>query len=88
LILDLPGRCSGREEFIVREAGKDFNTLPKLTHQDRNGEKMNEPITYSRPSISVLGSVAEMICGTHFKDHRGIVEATHRRILPAYDLDE
>jgi hypothetical protein len=49
---------------------------------------MNTPIAYSKPNIVVLGSVAEMIRGTLIKGHRGIIEAIHWRILPAYDLDD
>lgn len=49
---------------------------------------MNTPIAYSRPSISVLGSVAEVIRGTLIKGHRGVIEAVQWRILPAYDLDD
>jgi hypothetical protein len=49
---------------------------------------MNQTIAYGKPNIVILGSVAEMIRGTHIKGHRGVVEAIHWRILPAYDLDE
>lgn len=49
---------------------------------------MNQTIAYCKPKIVILGSVAEMIYGTHIKGHRGVVEAIHWRILPAYDLDE
>ena len=46
--------------------------------------KMNKTIAYCKPNIVVLGSVAEMICGTHIKGHSGIIEAIHRHIHPAY----
>ena len=49
---------------------------------------MNSTIAYCKPNITILGGVAEMIRGTHIKGHRGVVEAIHWRILPAYDLDE
>jgi hypothetical protein len=49
---------------------------------------MSQTIAYRKPSIVILGSVAEMIRGTHIKGHLGVVEAIHWRILPAYDLDE
>jgi hypothetical protein len=49
---------------------------------------MDQTIVYNKPNIAVLGTVAEMIRGTHIKGHRGVVEAIHWRILPAYDLDE
>jgi len=49
---------------------------------------MGEAIVYCKPNIVALGSVAEMIRGTLIKGHRGVVEAIHWRILPAYDLDE
>jgi hypothetical protein len=50
--------------------------------------RVDRTIAYCKPSIVILGSVAEMIRGTHIKGHRGIIEAIHWRILPAYDLDE
>lgn len=49
---------------------------------------MNETIAYCKPTIVVLGSVADMIRGTLIKGHRGILEAIHWRLLPAYDLDD
>ena len=49
---------------------------------------MNQTIAYCKPNMAVLGSVAEMICGTHIKGHTGIIEAIQWRINPAYDLDE
>ncbi len=49
---------------------------------------MNQTIVYCNPNIAVLGSVEEMIRGMHTKGHRGVIEAIHWRILPAYDLDE
>ncbi len=49
---------------------------------------MNEPIVYCKPSVVILGSIGEMICGTHIKGHTGIIEAIQWRIQPAYDLDE
>jgi hypothetical protein len=50
--------------------------------------KMNQTIAYCKPYVVILGSVAEMIRGTHIKGHTGIIEAIHWRINPAYDLDE
>ena len=49
---------------------------------------MNQPIACCKPNIVILGSMAEMIRGTHIKGHRGVVEAIHWCILPAYDLDD
>ncbi len=49
---------------------------------------MDQTIVYCKPNITVLGRVAEMIRGTHIKGYRGVVDAIHWRILPAYDLDE
>ncbi len=49
---------------------------------------MNHVIEYRRPLIVDLGSVMEVIRGTLIKGQRGIIEAIHWRILPAYDLDE
>ena len=49
---------------------------------------MNEMIAYYKPYVAVLGSIAEVICGTHIKGPTGVVEAIQRRIQPAYDLDE
>ena len=49
---------------------------------------MNKTIAYCKPNIVVLGSLAEMIRGTHIKGHTGIIEAILWRILPAYDIDE
>jgi hypothetical protein len=52
------------------------------------GPIMDQTIVYCKPNITVLGRVAEMIRGTHIKGYRGVVDAIHWRILPAYDLDE
>jgi hypothetical protein len=49
---------------------------------------MSQTIVYCKPSIVMLGTAVEMICGTHIKGHTGILEAVQWRILPAYDLDE
>lgn len=49
---------------------------------------MNVRNGYCKPNVVVLGSVGEMIRGTRIKGHRGVVEAIHWFILPAYDLDE
>ncbi len=49
---------------------------------------MSRIIAYCKPNVVVLGSVVEMIRGTHIKGHRGVVEAIHWHILPAYELDE
>jgi hypothetical protein len=38
--------------------------------------KMNKTIAYCKPNIVVLGSVAEMICGTLIKGHIGIIDGT------------
>jgi hypothetical protein len=43
---------------------------------------------YRKPVIVDLGSVMDLIRGTLIKGHRGIIEAIHWRIIPAYDLDE
>jgi hypothetical protein len=48
---------------------------------------MNQVIKYRKPIIVDLGSVMEVIGGTLIKGQRGIIEAIHWRILPAYDLD-
>ncbi len=49
---------------------------------------MNHVIRYRKPIIVDLGSVMEVIDGTLIKGQRGIIEAIHWRILPAYDVDE
>jgi len=49
---------------------------------------MNHAIRYRKPIIVYLGSVMEVIQGTLIKGQRGIIEAIHWRIIPAYDLDE
>jgi len=49
---------------------------------------MNQAIKYRKPVIVDLGSVMEVIRGTHIKGHRGIIETSHWRIIPAYDLDD
>jgi hypothetical protein len=49
---------------------------------------MNEIIAYCKPNVVVLGSVAEMICGTLVKGHSGVIESIQWRVVPAYDLDE
>ena len=36
---------------------------------------MNKPIAYRKPDVVILGSVAEIIRGTHIKGHTGIIEA-------------
>ena len=49
---------------------------------------MKDPRTYCKPTIVELGKVEDVIQGTLIKGHRGIIEAIHWRILPAYDLDD
>jgi len=89
LMLEIPGRCSDRENLSYAELGRISMTLRELLVLTKTGhKKMSEIIAYCKPNITVVGSVAEMTRGTHIKGHRGIVEATHWRILPAYDLDE
>jgi hypothetical protein len=51
-------------------------------------KKQHKVIEYRKPVMVDLGSVTEIIRGTLIKGHRGIIEAIHWRILPAYDLDE
>jgi len=49
---------------------------------------MNPPVEYRKPIIVDLGSLKEVIRGTHIKDHRGIFENLHWKMIPAYDLDD
>ena len=49
---------------------------------------MNKTIAYCNPNVVVLGSIAEMICGTYIKGPTGVIEAIQWHIQPAYDLDE
>lgn len=49
---------------------------------------MDQVTEYLKPVIVDLGSVMEVICGTLIKGQRGIIEAIHWCILPAYDLDD
>jgi hypothetical protein len=49
---------------------------------------MSELVKYSKPIVVELGSVKKLICGTYIKGHRGIIEAVHWRMIPAYDLDD
>ena len=50
---------------------------------------MNEcATTYSKPTVSELGSAVEVICGTIIKGPIGLLESFHWRIAPAYDLDD
>ena len=51
-------------------------------------KNVNHVIEYPKPVIVDLGSLMEVIRGTLIKGHRGIIEAIHCRVLPAYDLDE
>lgn len=50
--------------------------------------RMNSTITHCKPNITILGSVAEVICATHIKGLTGAIEAIQWRINPAYGLDE
>jgi hypothetical protein len=43
---------------------------------------------YRKPVIVNLGSMMEVIRGTLTKDHRGIIETIHWKMIPAYDLDD
>jgi hypothetical protein len=66
-------------------------SLPKLPIKrvlvgDR--KNMNHALGYRKPVIVDVGSVMQVIGGTLIKGHRGIIEAIHWRIIPAYDLDE
>jgi len=49
---------------------------------------MNQLIEYRKPVIVDLSSVMEIIRGTLIKGQRGIIEAIHWRILPAYEVDD
>jgi len=49
---------------------------------------MNQLIEYRKPVIVDLSSVMEIIQGTLIKGQRGIIEAIHWRILPAYEVDD
>jgi len=77
-------------QFSSEEAYQDWSTAlvasaPKETRSEMND---NGKVAYCKPNVMVLGSVMEVIRGTLIKGHRGIIEAIHWRILPAYDLDE
>jgi hypothetical protein len=66
-----------------------FNELVKSLVKTETGKaEMNVTIAYCRPEITILGAVIEMVQDTLIKGHRGIIEAIHWRILPAYDLDD
>lgn len=49
---------------------------------------MNQVCKCLKPVIVDLGSVMEVIRETLVKGQRGIIEAIHWHIIPAYDLDE
>jgi len=49
---------------------------------------MSNAIAYRKPNVVILGSVAELIGGTHIKGRTGIIEAIQWHIQPVYDLDE
>jgi hypothetical protein len=66
-------------------AGAGSRRLIVKTAADKT---MNETMTYCKPDIVLLGSVAETICGTHIKGHTGVIESIHWGIVPAYELDE
>ena len=51
-------------------------------------QKMSNTIAYRKPSVVILGSVAEITGGTHIKGRTGIIEALQWHLQPAYDLDE
>ena len=50
--------------------------------------RMHTLMAYYKPTIVVLGSIAEMISATYIKGSRGAIEAIPWRIVPSYDLDE
>ena len=64
----------------------ELRDCPRVIQNENT--RMNQTIAYSKPSIEILGRVAEVIHGTLIKGHRGVVEGIRWRILPAYDLDE
>ena len=50
--------------------------------------RMYTQMAYYKPTVVFLGGIVEIICATHIKGSRGVIEAIPWRIVPAYELDE